>query len=45
LNEKFDDKSLSGMYGGMGKDDIGEVGGDDFFSFVSIPLTTPSFLM
>lgn len=45
LNERFDDKSLSGMYGGMGKDEIGEGGADDFFSFVSVPLTTPSFLM
>jgi V-type H+-transporting ATPase subunit C len=40
LNEKFDDKTLAGMYGGAGgKDEVDT--NDDFFSFVSIPLTTP----
>ena len=44
LNDRFDDKSLAGMYGTSGgKDSEGGIGesGDDFFSFVSIPLTTP----
>ncbi|TNV74115.1 hypothetical protein FGO68_gene17105 [Halteria grandinella] len=42
LNEKFDDKTLAGMYGNSGKDDgAGDIGHDDFFSFVSIPLTSP----
>jgi hypothetical protein len=42
LNECFDDKSLKGMYGSTsGKDDgAGDIN-DDFFSFVSIPLTSP----
>lgn len=39
LNKKFDDTSLAGMYGGAGKDDADTH--DDFYSFVSIPLTTP----
>ena len=42
LNEKFDDKSLAGMYGVSGKEE-GAVGDEDFYSFVSIPLTTPAF--
>jgi hypothetical protein len=43
LNQKFNDSSLAGLYGtgGGGKDE----GEDDFFSFVSVPLTTPMFLM
>ena len=42
LNEKFDDKSLAGMYGVSGKEE-GTIGDEDFYSFVSIPLTTPAF--
>jgi hypothetical protein len=43
LNEKFDDKTLAGMYGNSGGKDDGaaDIGHDDFFSFVSIPLTSP----
>jgi V-type H+-transporting ATPase subunit C len=44
LNQKFNDQTLAGLYGtaGGGKEEAGD---DDFFSFVSIPLTSPSFLM
>lgn len=47
LNDKFDDKTLAGMYGGGGKEEgAGGLGdNEDFFSFVSIPLTTPQMLM
>lgn len=38
LNRKFDDTSLAGMYGGAGKEEDSH---DEFYSFVSIPLTTP----
>ena len=41
LNQKFDDQSLAGMYGSGSKDD--GVAEEEFFSFVSIPLTTPQF--
>lgn len=41
LNHKFDDQSLAGMYGSGSKDD--GVAEEEFFSFVSIPLTTPQF--
>lgn len=46
LNDRFDDKSLSGMYGGKeeGAAGLGE-SHDDFFSFVSIQLTAPQSLM
>ena len=40
LNEKFEDPSMKGMYGA--KDDTNDT--EDFFSFVSIPLTSPMFL-
>ena len=42
LNQRFNDVSLAGLYGGGGKDDPGD---DDFFSFVSVPLSTPGHLM
>jgi len=45
LNDKFDDKTLAGMYGGGGGGGKDDGDGDDFFSFVSIPLTTPASLM
>jgi V-ATPase subunit C len=46
LNEKFDDKTLAGMYAASGKEEagIGETT-EDFFSFVSVPLTSPLCLM
>ena len=40
LNEKFEDKAMSGMYGT--KEDTNDT--EDFFSYVSIPLTSPLFL-
>lgn len=43
LNQRFNDQSLSELYGTGSKDDAG--GDDDFFSFVSIPMTSPMFLM
>ena len=43
LNQRFNDQSLADLYGTGGKDDVG--GDDDFFSFVSIPMTSPMFLM
>lgn len=46
LNDKFDDKALAGMYGGgSSKEGDAEIGGEEFFSFVSVPLTTPIGLM
>jgi V-type H+-transporting ATPase subunit C len=42
LNQRFNDTSLAGLYGGGGKEDIAD---DDFFSFVSVPMTSPMFLM
>ena len=43
LNDKFDDQQFSDMYA-TGKGE-GGVGDEEFFSFVSIPLTTPISLM
>lgn len=43
LNERFNDSTLSDMFGG-GKDE-GMVGEEEFFSFVNIPLTSPTTLM
>lgn len=44
LNNRFTDQALAGLYGsGGGKDEAG--GDDDFYQFVSIPLTSPMFLM
>lgn len=40
LNEKFEDPAMKGMYGT--KEDSQDT--EDFFSFVSIPLTAPLFL-
>jgi V-type H+-transporting ATPase subunit C len=40
LNQRFNDASLAGLYG---KDEGGLE--DDFFSFVSVPMTSPMFLM
>ena len=48
LNDKFDDKTLAGMYGNSGdKDEAGAIGEshEDFFSFVSVALTSPASLM
>jgi hypothetical protein len=39
LNNKFDDHTLAGMYTTGSKEEGGL--DDDFYSFVSIPLTTP----
>jgi len=38
INQRFNDASLAGLYGSGGKDEVAE---DDFFSFVSVPLSTP----
>lgn len=47
LNDKFDDKALAGMYGS--DETTGSAGGigdnEDFFSFVSIAMTSPMCLM
>jgi hypothetical protein len=40
LNEVFEDPAMKGMYGA--KEDAAD--SEDFFSFVSIPLTAPLFL-
>ena len=40
LNETFEDPAMKGMYGS--KEDAMDT--EDFFSFVSIPLTSPMFL-
>lgn len=40
LNETFEDPTMKGMYGS--KEDANDT--EDFFSFVSIPLTSPLFL-
>ena len=40
LNESFEDPAMKGMYGA--KEDANDT--EDFFSFVSIPLTSPLFL-
>lgn len=40
LNETFEDPTMKGMYGS--KEDAMDT--EDFFSFVSIPLTSPLFL-
>jgi len=46
LNDRFDDKSLSGMYaGGKEEGGAGVADSEDFFSFVSIPLNTPMSMM
>jgi hypothetical protein len=38
INQRFNDASLAGLYGSGGKDEVAD---DDFFSFVSVPLSTP----
>ncbi len=40
LNEKFDDKTLAGMYSSSTKEEVA-AGDEDFYSFVAVPLTTP----
>lgn len=40
LNETFEDPAMKGMYGS--KEDSNDT--EDFFSFVSVPLTAPLFL-
>jgi V-ATPase subunit C len=40
LNETFEDPAMKGMYGA--KEDAAD--SEDFFSFVSVPLTSPIFL-
>jgi V-type H+-transporting ATPase subunit C len=43
LNDRFNDSTLSEMFGG-GKEE-GMVGEEEFYSFVNIPLTSPTILM